>query len=62
MLRIGLKRLFSRAAARTAVPYLAVLATVAWDAIVARNVLHEVRIRATGVAPGYAEYGGGPVK
>lgn len=50
LLKVAMKRVLSRSAARSVLPFLAVVGTAFWNGAVARKVMREAKIRAMGVA------------
>ena len=50
LLKVAMKRVLSRSAARSVLPFLAVLGTACWNGAVAIRVMREAKIRCMGVA------------
>lgn len=50
LLKIALKRLVSRDAAKYAVPYMAVPATMLWNALISHGVMKQAELRSIGIA------------
>ena len=50
LLKVAMKRVLSRSAARSVLPFLAIVGTAFWNGAVARKVMREAKIRAMGVA------------
>lgn len=50
LLKIALKRLVSRDAAKYAVPYMAVPATMLWNALIAHGVMKQAKLRSVGIS------------
>jgi hypothetical protein len=52
LLKVAMKRILSRSAARSVLPFLAVVGTAFWNGAVAIQVMREAKIRCMGVAAG----------
>jgi Ca2+-binding EF-hand superfamily protein len=50
LLKVALKRLVSRDAAKYAVPYMAVPATMLWNALIAHGVMKQAKLRSIGIS------------
>lgn len=50
LLKVALKRLVSRDAAKYAVPYMAVPATMLWNALISHGVMKQAKLRSIGIA------------